>query len=86
MSTELTTERDAFNAFIDQRFGSQQVDGISLEDALAEFRAYQRELLALKASLNKAEESSARGESKPLDVDDVIRRGRERLAAEGIID
>jgi hypothetical protein len=37
MSIDLTTER---NAFIDRRFGKSR-GGSSLEDASAEFRAYQ---------------------------------------------
>jgi hypothetical protein len=31
-------------------------------------------------------EASARGESKPLDLENILRRGRERMAAEGIVD
>lgn len=53
---------------------------------LAELAAYYRELEQVRAMLREAEESSARGESGPLDVEDVIRRGRERMAAEGITD
>jgi hypothetical protein len=58
----------------------------SLDLILADFAEYRRQLEKLRAMIREAEESSARGESKPLDVEDVIRRGRERMAAEGIID
>jgi hypothetical protein len=51
---------------------------------LAEFAEYRQELDRVRALLRVAEESSARGESGPLDLEDIIRRGRERLAAEGI--
>jgi hypothetical protein len=53
---------------------------------LSEGAAYYRELQKLRAMLREAEESSARGESGPFDVEDIIRRGRERMAAEGITD
>jgi hypothetical protein len=53
---------------------------------LSEAAAYYGELQKLRAMLREAEESSARGESGPLDVEDIIRRGRERMAAEGITD
>jgi hypothetical protein len=57
------------------------VDGL-----LAEMAAYYRELERMRAMIREAEESSARGESRPLDIEDVIRRGRERMANEGIVD
>jgi hypothetical protein len=53
---------------------------------LAELAAYYRELERMRALIREAEESSARGESGPLDLEDVIRRGRERMAAGGISD
>jgi hypothetical protein len=53
---------------------------------LAEMAAYYRELERMRAMIREAEESSARGESRPLDIEDVIRRGRERMANEGVVD
>jgi len=53
---------------------------------LAKFAEYRRELEELRATLREAEAQSARGESGPLDVEDIIRRGRARLAAKGITD
>jgi hypothetical protein len=58
----------------------------SIEAILAEFAEYRRELEEVRAKIREAVDSSARGESGPLDLEDVIRRGRERLAAEGITD
>jgi hypothetical protein len=58
----------------------------SLDQLLADFAEYRRELERLRAMLQEAVESSARGESAQLDVEDVIRRGRARMAAEGIVD
>jgi hypothetical protein len=59
---------------------------LPLEQLMSDYAEYRRQLDAFRATLREAEESSARGESKPLDVDDIIRRGRERMAAEGIVD
>ncbi len=53
---------------------------------LADFAEYRRELDELRATLREAVAQSERGETGPIDLDDVIRRGRERLAAKGITD
>ena len=57
-----------------------------VERLLAELAEYYQELQRVRALVHEAEESSARGKSGPLDLDDVIRRGRERTATEGITD
>lgn len=57
-----------------------------LDHILAEFAEYRRELEQLRASIREAIASSERGESGPLDLEDVKRRGRERMAKEGIVD
>jgi len=70
-----------------QYFGKLLANGAREEPVdrlLAELTEYYRELQEVRALIREAEESSARGESGPLDLDDVIRRGRERMAAEGI--
>ena len=58
----------------------------SIEAILAEFAEYRRELDEVRAKLARRLIPTARGESGPLDLEDIIRRGRERLAAEGIAD
>jgi hypothetical protein len=58
----------------------------SIAHLLAEFAEYRRELEEFRATLREAEAQSARGETGPLDVEDIIRRGRARLAAKGITD
>jgi len=82
MSTDLRTECDAFNAFIDRR----GTDAASLEDALMEFRAYQRELAEVRAKVQEAKTSSQRGESVELDIEQLIKEVTDDLAAEGISD
>ena len=57
-----------------------------VDHLLSEFAEYRRELEQARAMVREAIESSERGQSGPLDVQDVIRRGRERMAARGITD
>lgn len=66
MSASPVTERDAFNAYIDNRWGGN-LNGTSLEEALQEFRNYQNELNNAKLKIQEALESSERGELQPLD-------------------
>lgn len=66
MSTGQINDRDAFNTFIDVRWGGDLND-TSLEEALQEFREYQRKLEAVQAKIAEALQSSARGESRPMD-------------------
>ena len=53
---------------------------------LADFAEYRRQLEEFRATLREAVAQSERGESGPLDLEEVIRRGRERLAAKGMTD
>ena len=83
MATDLQNDFQAFERFI----GDKLEPGnslISLEQVLGEFRAYQRDLERFKDDTRKSMEESARGESSPLDIDDVVERGERRLAEKGI--
>jgi hypothetical protein len=89
MATEIpsaaVTDAELLYQYLGRRLGNGGKDQ-SIDCLLAEFAEYRRELDELRASLRAVEASSARGESRPLNVADVIRRGRERMAAEGILD
>ncbi len=61
-------------------------DHLSLDEALAGFQEYYRQLGHLRAKVREAEVSLARGEGQPLDVDAVITRVRSRLAEQGVSD
>jgi hypothetical protein len=50
----------------------------SLNELLTDFADYHRELEDLREKLQAAEASSRRGESKPLDVDAVLKRVHQR--------
>ena len=88
MSTTQFTERDAFNAYIESRWGGN-LNGMSLEEALLEFRAYQRELADARHKVREAIDSSDRGESHPLDdnrLQEIFDRCDAKLKATGIQD
>jgi hypothetical protein len=83
MEISLQNDRDAFNAFIEKRLNKVSA-GLSLEDALAEFRAYQQELRDVQAKVQEAKASSERGESQELEIAELINEVTEKLAAKGI--
>lgn len=85
MATELHNELQDFQRFLADKLVATS-STISLEQALQEFRAYQRDLQQFKDDTRQALEESARGESSPLDINDVIERGKQRLAQKGISD
>jgi len=77
----MSTDLSSFHSYI----GQQLAHGVSLTpaEALAEFLEYQRELEDLRAKVRQAEESSARGLSKPFDVEATMQAVMERLAKRG---
>jgi hypothetical protein len=87
MSTDSSTltEAELLYNYLGTRLGNGGRNE-SVDQLLAEFAEYRDQLQRLRASLREAEAQSARGESGPLDIEDVIRRGRARLAAKGITD
>ena len=87
MATDLETqtELEAFHKYVGEllKKGKRKM---TAEESLADFREYQKELERLREELRPALERAARGEGKEIDVEDILRRGRERLAKEGITD
>lgn len=79
------TDSELLYEFLGDRLRSGQRD-MPVEDVISEFAAYRRELSMLRDSLKQCESSSEAGLSRPLDVDDVVWRGRQRLASDGIAD
>lgn len=80
MTTDLQTDLEAFQRFL----GRNGHTCASIEEAVEEFRAYQREIEQAKCHVQHAREQSARGESTELDIEDVIARGFKRTADKGI--
>jgi len=80
MASDSSTSNDfaAFNQFVTTQLGDD-LAGLSLEESLAQFRAYQRDLESLRARLRTSEEQSARSESKALDEDAFWQRVNNRL-------
>ena len=85
MSTDLPIDFQDFQRFIGEKLNVGN-SAISLEQALDQFRAYQSDLQKFKNDTRESLEESARSESSPLNVDDVLERGKQRLAEKGIVD
>ncbi len=62
------------------------VSGMTVEESVEAFRAYQRDVASLRQHLAPSIEQAKRGESKPLDAETVIERVNNRLSGEGIDD
>jgi hypothetical protein len=82
MATQLPSEVGLFQEFLVKLFAGGKPPG-SLDEAVNEFREYQRELADLKEKLRIAEEQSARGQTGPFDAEATKRWLHERLAQEG---
>jgi hypothetical protein len=86
MSTDSSREIESFYHFLGERIQEGSID-LSPEESVEAFRAYQRDLDSLRKELQPALDRFERGETaSPLNSEDVKRRGRERLAREGITD
>ena len=83
MSSDLTSEWTDFSQFVNRQLEGD-LQGASLEESVARFRAYQRDLEALRAKLRVSEEQSARGESSELDDSEFWKRVDKKLDELGI--
>jgi hypothetical protein len=86
MSTDPCREIETFYQFLGKRIQEGSVE-LSPEESVEAFRAYQRDLERLRKELQPALDRFDRGEpATPFDAEELKRRGRERLAREGITD
>jgi hypothetical protein len=85
MSTDLQQDLREFHGFIGRLLENGGAT-MTLEDSVAEFRAYQEELHRCREAIRPALEASLRGESTPLDMGEIIQRVTSRLRSEGIPD
>lgn len=83
MSREAVTELHHFHEFLGQQL---QGDGtpMTVEESVHAFRAYQHDLERFRRDCEPALAESALGQSQPLDVDEIVARGRQRAAGRGI--
>lgn len=85
MPAENSSELIVFHRFLGDQIAIGSID-LSPEESVEAFRVYQRALKRLQDDLKPAADRFERGEPAPaLDIEDVKRRGRERLAREGIV-
>jgi hypothetical protein len=86
MSSDTSREIETFYQFLGQQIQEGPVD-LSPEECVEAFRVYQRDLDRLKNEIQPGVDRFVRGEPGiSFDAEDVKRRGRERLAREGITD
>ena len=85
MATEPQSELELFHQFLREQLEDHGSD-LSPEESVQAFRAYQRDLKRLQGEVRPALERSLRGESEPLDVEDLKARVTKRLADQGITD
>ena len=81
----LVTEAELLYQYLGKRLanGGRQEP---IDQLLADFSEYRRELEKVRGMLREAVASSARGESRPLDLDALFARADKRLKNEGILD
>jgi len=82
MSTGAIAELPEFSRFIVEKLdcGAQ----CSLEQAVQQFRGYQRQLAALKAKLAEAEQSASLGRVTPFDAEGLSAELDRELSAAGV--
>lgn len=79
------TEIESFHRFLSEAI--QNGGGhLTIDESVAEFRAWQEELQRFNKPLQESLEQARRGEARPLDVDSLKDEIRSELADEGVSD
>jgi hypothetical protein len=77
------TEVELLHSFLGARLANGGRED-TVDKVVSDFAEYRRQLEEFRATLREAEAQSARGESKPLDLDALFARVDKRLEQEGI--
>lgn len=88
MATDIQDEREAFNRYLDEHCGGS-MNGHTLEESLADFREYQRQLADCRAKVQAAIDSADSEGTEPLTeerLDEMIGEWNAELRKEGVID
>lgn len=83
MATNTPSEFHDFNRFVTERLANVD-SGLSLEESVAAFRAYQAELEKCHEALQPAIDEMDETGGTVLDMESIIARGKQMLAEEGI--
>lgn len=83
--TATMTEIESFHRFLGEAIRNGGRD-LTIDESVAEFRAYQEELRRFNQQLEASLEEARRGEAEPLDVDALKAEIQRDLADEGISD
>lgn len=85
---ESPTDLEAFRSYVNDKLGGT-LNGHSMDEAVAEFLEYQRQIDALKQKVAEAERSAESHGTRPM-TEVVVRERRQRLDAlladEGVSD
>lgn len=82
MPTQLPPDFHTFTEFMEHRY--RNGTDPTLENGIQAFREYQRQLADLRAKVQDAQEQVARGEYRPIDIEEIIKEIDQRLTAKGI--
>ncbi len=85
MPNKPPSDLELFHQFLTEQLESG-LGGLSPEQSVDAFRAHQRDVERFREDIRPALERSRRGESQPLDIEDIKARGKIRLAEKGISD
>ncbi len=88
MATELPHEPNdvqLLHEYLGKRLNNGGAEA-TLDETLADFREYKRQLSELKSKLSEAEQDVAAGRTSPVDAASTKAAVRERLAQDGITD
>jgi hypothetical protein len=80
-----SSEIQLFHQFLGERL-QHFSPGVTPEEAVEEFRFYQIELERCQREIEPALQRSQRGETRPLDMEQIEARVIQRLAEKGIVD
>ncbi len=83
MPVDAKAELREFHGFLGRQLDNGGT-AMTVEESVAEFRAYQEELRRCREAIRPALEASLRGESEPLNMQEIIDRVTRRLQQEGI--
>ncbi len=85
MATQLPSELESFHRFLTEQLERGE-PSLSPEQSVEAFRAYQRDLERCWEDIRPALQRSVRGESEPLDIEELKARVTQKLADRGITD
>ncbi len=85
MAAQSPGELESFHRFLTEQLADGRGD-LTLEESVAAFRAYQRDLERIRKDIQRAVQRYRRGEGRELDYEAIKEEVTARLAERGITD